>query len=408
MASFAYRAYLPNGREEAGAIEATDLNDATRQLSAKGCAPYLLQSTHKGDVRPSARLGDWFAGGRGQVSQHRLFADLALLTEAGLTLPQALKAARAGESVVAQNLALERISNSMAQGRSAADAFGNIEGVSAETLALLASAERSAQMPRTLRAIAARLGEAELRARELRAAMVYPLFLLLLMCGALTVVVFVLVPSLAPIFDNADRPPPLSIRFFSALGKIAVSPLAQLVGIGISVAVGLALLPSGRRQVAPVVQRALLALPLIGTTLRKGYAARYLSSLSILLGGGAPMTEALTLCAKAHPIAALRNVLLTARDNVASGERLPAALERSQQFHPRIISLIGIGDQANRLPTVLERAADILDTEVKATLDRALAMLAPAMTIILGLVIGGLVVSVMTALLSINDLAVQG
>lgn len=403
--NFAYRAYLTNGSKEAGSIEAASAGDAARQLAARGRTAFEIRPQR--EVATAKNRGHLVARGL-RFSQSRLFHDLAILAEAGLTLPQALRATRAGEGSLAQRQVIDTIAASMAGGGSAATAFGQVEGISKETLALLASGERAAQMPAALRAIANRMIAAEARAAALRNALAYPAFLLLMMVAALGVIVFALVPSLAPIFENSGQPAPLSIRFLEG-ARLALTSASTQIG-GLLALFGIAGLVSarGRRFLTPLAQRLVLTLPVIGPTLLKSNVARYLSSLSVLLGGGAPMTEALSLAAAANPLAQMRTSFLAVRDRVAAGDRLPLALEHTGKFDPRIVSLIAVGDEANRMPVVLDRASRILDDEVQANINRLLGLLTPAITIVLGLVIGGLVVSVMTALLTINNIAVQG
>lgn len=103
----------------------------------------------------------------------------------------------------------------------------------------------------------------------------------------------------------------------------------------------------------------------------------------------------------------MRGKLDAARDDVANGEQLQTALRKSGLLDDATLTLIGMGEQANRLPQVLGRASSLVDARLKRTIDRTIAFLSPALTIGLGIMIGALVVSVMTALLSINEMAVQ-
>lgn len=407
--NFTYRAYLANGREETGAVEAGSEADAIRRLAAKGRVAFQVKPAASDEApgRFDALRGLLSNRGGGRFSQARLFLDLAILTEAGMTLPQALRGLVAGESVLAHKRVIETVAVSMTNGRSAAEAFGQIEKLSPETVALIASGERSAQMPAVLRALATQMTEQERRLSEFRQALAYPAFLLVMMCLALGVVIFVLVPSLMPIFENAGQQAPVIMRTLNSIGEAAVDPMSQLLLMGLVLAASTLVLSDVRKALAPIVQRTVLSLPFIGQAIHKTNSARYLASLSMLIGGGTPMTEALALAANSNPITALRTRLATVRDHVAAGERLPAAMEKTRLFDPKIISLVAVGDEVNRLPVVLGRASAILDNEAKLTISRMLAALTPTMTIVLGLVIGGLVVSVMTALLSINDLAIQ-
>lgn len=403
--NFAYRAYLANGREESGAIEADSRSDATRKLAAQGRSAFELKSVallHTSNAQVRTPVFEF-----GALSLTRLFLDLAVMTEAGLTLSQALRALLAGETSRPQRNAIEKVAGAMNQGRTAAEAFATIDGMPADAVALIASGERSHQMPEVLRALSNQMTERDRQTKELREALAYPAFLFLMMILALGTIIFVLVPSLLPIFENSRQPPPLVMRALAAFGELVAQPECQAIALLFVCCLAMLVLPSVRKRATPFGQRLMLALPFLGKAIHKAWCARYLNSLSMLLAGGTPMTEALTLSADCNPILHLRSTLKSVRDQVSAGDRLPTALGQTRQFDPKVISLISVGDEVNRLPTVLAKAAAILEEESKATMSRLLAALTPAMTIVLGVAIGTLVTSVMTALLSINDIALQ-
>ena len=93
------------------------------------------------------------------------------------------------------------------------------------------------------------------------------------------------------------------------------------------------------------------------------------------------------------------------RDRVSTGARLHAALQDSNLFPPGVLALATVGEEVNRLPVTLANAGTVMREEAKRTAERLLAMLTPAITIVLGALVGALVISVMTALLSINELS---
>lgn len=404
--NFSYKAYYGSGQVELGKVEAADDADAARILAEKGRMPFELKPATRPGFRRRREIAT--LKGAGRLSQSRLFLDLAILTEAGMTLPQALRALLTSEAVPAQRTAIATIAAHMNSGGSAASSFALLEEVSSETAALLASGERASQMSVVLRALATQMGDRDRRVAEFRNALAYPAFLLVMMCLALGVIVFVLVPTLAPVFENSGRQPPTIIRVLKGLHDAAFDPIIQVLALGLLTLASSFTLVRIRTVAGPPIRRWILALPFIGGAIHKANCARYLSSLSLLIGGGTPMTEALALAASCNPSPQLRLALTMVRDQVAAGDRLPTALERTRQFEPKIISLLSVGDEVNRLTIVLSRASEILDEEAKTIMSRLLSALTPAMTIVLGLLIGGLVVSVMTALLSINDLALQG
>jgi general secretion pathway protein F len=341
------------------------------------------------------------------VNFSKLFADLALLTGAGLTLTQSLRSMRSTETGAAQQSAVIALLDKMASGSSAAASFAQIKAIPLESLGMISSGEHAGRLPEVFVALAAQYEERAKQRSQLLNALAYPLFLVVLMFAAIMVLTFVLVPSIAPVFENSGQPEPFIVAVLSNLRAGLTGGFTTVVLAAAALLFLLSFLPFIRAAATAAFQKLILNLPLIGPIIRKSAQARYLSSFALLIGNGAPMAKALELAALSAVIPAFKPVLLGVRDSVSTGEKLPSALKSSGLFDHRIVSLIAVGDEANRLPAVAKRAAQILENEAQNTIMRYTSLLTPMMTIFMGLLIGGLVVSVMTALLSVNEIAVQ-
>lgn len=407
--NFRYKAYLPDARQEAGDIDATDRQDALRQLAGRGRIVFELDETKfkKENRNAAGQSPKAFAFMARRFNPAQLFADLALLTGAGFTITQALRSMHSTEASVEQRKNIGELLANMSAGTSATAAFGGIKSITADCLGLIASGESAGRLPEVFQALTEQYEERAKLKSQLQNALGYPIFLLILMIVAILVLTFVLVPAIEPIFENADRSPPTVVTLLSALrvfltsGFVVIGPLVIL---GVLLA---ALMPPIRKRVGVFLFGLTGRLPIIGTVIRKRTLARYLSSLSLLLSNGTSMSKALVLAAATGTDAVLQAKLTSVRERVSAGERLPLALENVRLFDDRIISLLAVGDEANRMAIVAKRASQILDGEAQTTTTRLIAVLTPAMTIALGLLVGGLVVSVMTALLSINEIAIQ-
>jgi general secretion pathway protein F len=407
--NFRYRAYQKDGSGEAGEFDAASKQDALRLLASKGLSVFELTEAKAhvsaedfGDARPSR-----FPFVSDRVDFSKLFAELALLTGAGLTVTQSLRSMRSTETSAAQQSAIIGLVNKMGSGTSAAASFAEIKSIPPESLGMISSGEHAGRLPEVFGALAAQYEERAKLKSQLLNALAYPLFLVVLMFAAILVLTFALIPSIAPIFEDSGQPAPFIIAVLSSLRAGLTGGFVMAFSAAAALLLLLSFLTSVRAAAANAFQKFIVNLPVIGPIIRKSTQARYLSSFALLIGNGAPMAKALELSALSAVIPAFKPVLLGVRDNVSTGEKLPSALKRCGLFDQRIVSLIAVGDEANRLPAVARRAAQILESEAQNAIMRCTAMLTPLMTILLGLLIGGLVVSVMTTLLSINEIAVQ-
>jgi general secretion pathway protein F len=404
--NFAYRSILSSGGQDIGAIEAPTRQEALRALIADGRTVFELTEVKAaaGVVQRPKRTR--FSLRNRKADPARLFADLAMLTGAGLTVTQALHTMRTSGVNAAQNEAADLVAIEMSAGRSAADAFSKLGTVAGDSLAMIASGENAGSLPQVFASIALRVEERAKAQAALLNALAYPAFLMVLMAVALGIVTFALVPSIEPVFANSGRQAPFAIEAFAALRAVLIesAPLAALLAGAVMT---VSLLPSFRGTLVARMNNVTLRMPLIGRAIRSQGLSSYLTSLSMLLENGASMAQSLSISAQSVADASLRRSLIKARDDVSAGRRLPDALKDTGLFDAQTLSLIAVGYDAGRLPQVAARAAELIDVATRERLNRFISMLTPALTIVMGIVIGGLVVSVMTALLAINELAIQ-
>lgn len=405
MPAFAYRAYLADGSTETGVLEAPTKQDAARKLAQRGRRPYHLvpASTEARQLRLPGRGALTFTR---KVDLSSLFSELSVLLNAGFTVDRALSAVISGEANHQRRQQLQSVLDLTTGGRPIAEAFAGLPGITPEVAALLASGERSGKMAYICQRLAETFGTTAKRRAAIVEALAYPAFLLLVMTGALVILATVLVPALEPIFEGSSAPKPFTMRMLSGFGTLFVDypfvfPLAAVMGL-LSY-----LMLSRSADARKHFSHWPLKVPLIGTLVRDAVVARYLETLALLLGNGVAMTEALGLAASVSGQSPLAASFAAIEDNVANGARLHGAIVKAGIFDNATMSLISLGEEANTLPVVLDRAGKMLQVRLMRRIDTALKLLTPALTISLGLLVGSLVVSVMTTILSINDLALQ-
>ncbi|OLP59713.1 hypothetical protein BJF93_08020 [Xaviernesmea oryzae] len=336
----------------------------------------------------------------------RFFSGLAILMNAGMAFDLALRAMRnASENPKAAAL-IDGILESVAAGETPSSAFQKAGIVDGSMTALLVSGERSGRLGQVIQLIAQDLERNTLYKKQLIGALVYPAFLIVMMFTSVAVVMFVLVPALEPVFESSGRPSPIIIRLLGTLNRWLDSP--EIIGCATTFAI-VGVLFGCLRPAAfkAMMSRWILRVPVLGRAVLDLQLANYLQSMALLVENGVPLPEALELAAGCFSIPHLREKFATLTERVAVGQRLPDAIRDLNVFSGEVASLIAVGDEVNRLPAVLANAALICRTDGQQALDRLMALMTPAITIIMGALIGGLVISVMTALLSIDELSLS-
>jgi len=212
-------------------------------------------------------------------------------------------------------------------------------------------------------------------------------------------------PQFAPMFEQAGVELPLLTRVLMTVGQVvsAVTPWLLLC-----VLAAVAIVP--RALAAPATRlrwdRLVLRLPIVGGLLRETLAARMTRTLGTLLQNGMPLVPALAVARDALGNAAAAAAIDAASLEVKAGRGLARPLDAAGLFPARTIHLLQLGEETAQLGAMSLKAADIHDEQARLSVQRIVALAIPIITITMGLSVAGIVGSLITAMLSLNDLAV--
>lgn len=361
---------------EAGALAQRLGVDAARLLAVHEVEPVM-------PVTPSAPRRT--AGG----ARARLFAhELSVLLEAGIPLLEALhtlneQAGGGGalDGVIARVAEGARLSDALAAEPAAFDAL---------FVAMVAASERHGQLAPTLRAHAAYLQWSDTLRARLVAAAIYPSALLAAGGAVLLFLLLFVLPRFAGVFDGIGAELPAASRALMAFGQAAAQHRgATLAGAGGVIAAVLLLVRTPRARDALLA--AAWRLPALARPLRTIALARLYRTLGVLLGAGVAAVEAMRLAE--GPLAApLRPALARARARVDAGERPSQALDAEALATPVARRMLKVGEGSGRLAPMLERAAAFHDEEIERLSEIVTRAVNPALMLVMGVVIGGIVV----------------
>lgn len=400
MPSFSYRAITPDGQSVAGEVEAADAATAVRRLQENGLIPI-----EAAPARMAAAAVTRARGGRVGKRVTQLTRELATLVGAGQTLEGALALVREELGYKRLTAAVDRVLEKVRGGRSLSDAMAE-EGAFFPELyvSMVRSGEAAGRLDDSLRELAELRERTEALQAKLTSAMIYPVILSLTAVGAVTLLMTVVVPQLEPMFANARGALPDSTRMV-----LAASSFLRANGATLLLVLGAAFLLGGQLLRRPAVRAAVdavvLRLPLLGPLARERVTAQFCRGLGTLLGGGLDLPQALSvvrgMIANTFARARLDEVI----EQVRGGRSLADALAEAAILTPTAAKMLRVGEESGALRSVSMHLALSFEDKVDIRLQRLVAMIEPAMVITLGLVVGGIVTSILTAVISVNDLA---
>ena len=404
---FQFKAYLPSGSAETGLVEALDIHEASRKLASQGKVPVELKPATAGaQARSSANrsaLGSLFGP---RLDLPVLLSDLSVMLGSGFNIDVSLRAVGQSQPDRGARERIMAIHSRIAEGSSVSDAFALEPEVPADMVALISSGEHGGHLGKVFAELSKAYTEAAKRRSEVIEALLYPGFLVAILIGTMLLLALYLVPAIEPIFENGGGEKPFVVAALSAFGGFISSYwVALVIGAGLLFLGTLSMSRSEGGQ--RFMSSSLLRLPLIGTIMRRSSRARYLRSMALLLDNGVQLNEAMRLSAAGATLAHDRYQLDLACERVSTGQSFSQAVGSTGVFDAPMVSLFELGEESNSLGIVMNRAATMTEFMLKRSVSRALSFLTPAITILMGVVIGSLVISVMTTLLSINELAIR-
>lgn len=396
-----YKAYDVQGRLVTGTVDGVSELEAVAKLQKDGLFPFEAKKSSVAAVSQSWLTRE--VGGAGLKLQERgRFARvLSALIGAGVPLDRALVLM----SDRSHGRRISRVAGNAAEavvaGQSLSNVLGKPEtGFARHEVGLIASAEHTGAFAPVLENIANMLDrQVELRGK-LGAALVYPAVLLFMALVSLVLIVTVLIPNLAPLFEQGRAEPPIFIGLLMTLASFVSQN-----GVQVAVAV-----------VAMALICFLILRSRFGLRLREGFALKFLTirqlegarlsrTLATLLKSGVSLQSAIRASASSVKFERIRSELQLVADRVVSGSKLSTALADSTVLDSQIRQLIAIGEETNRVEDLLLHAAQSQEAMAMRRIERLMTLLTPAMTLVLGVLVGGLIMSVMRAILSVNELA---
>lgn len=402
MPLFSYKAADATGALIEGEMEARSPEALAEHLHAQGYLPIAVE-----EALPAAG-GGWFGFGRARVSDDdiaMMTRELATLLRAGLPLDRALEIVinLATREEVAAILAAVR-----QDVRGGASLHAALEAQKGVFSRFYLNMVRAGEAGGALGVVMDRLSDFMERARELRetvkSALVYPTILVLVAVISVMVLLIFVVPQFTQMFEESGKALPLPTQIVVATGEFVRAWWWALLGGA------LLLYAFMKRRLADRESRyrwdeRILALPLIGELVARIEMARFSRTLGTLLDNGVSLLRALSIVRET-----LGNSVMAERlDEVAlklrEGRGLGAALLEAEVF-PRLgVHMVMVGEETGRLSAMLIQVADIFDREVQAAVKRTLSLLEPVLILGLGLVIGAIIMSILVAILSVNELA---
>lgn len=406
MPLFRYKAVGADGKIAEGDLEARSQTAAIDRLQTMGYVPIRADEITAAQADKRSLRRPLF--GSRQITQSRvavLTQELATLLRAKLPLDRALELLIELSPNARVRQVVTQIREQVHDGATLSAAMETQKGVFSR---LYLNMVRAGEAGGAVDSVLMRLAEYMERARELRdtvtSALIYPAILLGVAGLSVVVLLIFVVPQFQQMFEDAGQALPFATQVVISLGEALRGYWWLMLGVILAVAYYF------RKQFAEPATRyrwdnRLLGVPLLGEFIAKLEVARFSRTLGTLMINGVPLLTALGIVKETLTNQVLAQSMGNVAESLKQGHGLTQPLMEAPYFPKLAAHMIRVGEETGHLEEMLIQVADVYDKEVRSSIKRLLALLEPALILTLGLVIAAIIISILVAILSINELA---
>nr|WP_249157173.1 type II secretion system F family protein [Bradyrhizobium sp. KB893862 SZCCT0404] len=330
--------------------------------------------------------------------------DLALLLKASARLDDALELLASDADVGRLRPVVGKLRNSLLSGESLAEALSAYPDLFPPMyIALVKVGEISGTLDQVLEMLGEERARSEQMRRKLTDAMQYPAFVLMAAMGVMLFFILFVLPQFSSMMQDLGAKSDTALIYFLRLSDFlrANGTLLSITAIALVTSAWMGL---RRREARAVLAGAAARLPGLSSVFHFYRTSLFCRNLGVLLGSGVSLTATLRILVDIMAVTGRLDAWTLAADRVRHGGKLSEALSASASLPPMALRMLRLGEETGQLPALAGRVAEFYEAKLQRSLDRIVAVVGPVAIITISTVVGGLIVSVMTALLSVTQL----
>ena len=401
MPNYRYRALTQNGEIVHGTLSAPTPAEVARRIEYLRLLP--IETIE--DKRTTAGSGGFGLFGRPSAGEVTTFTrDLALLLKAGARLDDALELLASDTDVGRLRPVVGKLRAALLSGESLADAVAGHPALFPPMYgALVRVGEVSGTLDQVLDLLGTERARSEQMRRKLTDAMQYPIFVLIAAaCVMLFFILFVL-PQFSSVLQDFGAKSDTALSAFIRLSDFLRANATLMLLASAAAVAGIWWLLR-RPGTGAAVMTAISRIPGIAGVFRFYRTSLFCRNLGVLLGSGVNLTATLRILVDIMAVTGGEATWAAAADRVRHGGKLSDALSAASSLPPMAVRMLRLGEETGQLPALAARVAEFYEAKLQRSLDRIVGIVGPLAIVTISTVVGGLIVSVMTALLSVTQL----
>jgi general secretion pathway protein F len=403
MDTFRYEATTREGNIVNDTIEAANERAAIDRIQDMGYFPLKVKRA----VDQEGSLSRFLSTIQGRVREKDIMTftyQLGVLLEAGFTLDRSLSIlADLTEKPKLKEL-LNDLMSQVRSGKSFSEALAKFPSVFPIFFVnMMKAGEAGGFIEDTITRMAVYLENSQALKEDVRSALIYPALLSFVGGAAVIILLTFVVPQFSKIFTDMGETLPLPTVILMTISNVLIKSwwlILLIVIAGIAAIKKYIKTKKGRRY----WDKLKFSLPLFGKLYKEAAVSRFARTFGTLLSSGVPILNALQIVKGTLGSEKISEIIASVREATRKGRGIAEPLRNSEIFPPLAVHMVTVGEETGRLDEMLIKIADRFDSEVRTTVKRMLALLEPILILIMGIVVGFIVIAMLTAIFSINEL----
>jgi general secretion pathway protein F len=402
MAQYLYKAATLDGQTVEGFMDGRDEENVVQNLHQLGYIPIRITSTQ--EKPPSFRLSSFLPQRVGLRSLLTFTQELSTLISAGLPLDRSLNILGSLTENERLRETVKDVLKRIEGGNSLAEALGNHPRIFSKLYVNMVKAGESGGF---LEVILSRLALYLQNTKEIKdyliSVMIYPLILTMVSGASIAILATFVIPRFARIFSDMGQAIPLPTQIVLSFSHSIKN--YWWVGLGILVAIYFGLRVYNQSEERRLRwDRFKLRWIAVGELIKKIEVARFSRTLGTLLQSGVSILPALNLVKEISQNRVISRSITHVHDRLREGKAISKSLEEAEVFPPLAVHMIGVGEETGRLDEMLIKVAETYEENVRNTVKRFVSLLEPLIIVVMGAVVGFIVISMLLAIFSINEI----
>ena len=398
MPIFIYKAKNRAGRKIKGDLDAPNLDMAENLLNRRGLSDIRVKP------KPRDILEGTFLEGRVSSRDMVIFSrQFSTMINSGVPILQSLQVMCEQTENKILRRKLYEIKNNIEGGDSLFDALSKHRDVFDDLYTNMVDAgETGGILDVVLDRLAQYIEKAARLKAKVKSAMIYPGVIITVAIAVIAIILIFVIPTFEQMFADFGEALPAPTQIVINLSRFTTENYLYIIFALVGAFIAFKLFYRTERG-RIIVDNWILFLPIFGSLLRKVAVARFSRTLSTMISSGVPILRSLDIVSRTSGNKTVELAVLEAKISISGGQTLAEPLDETGIFPPMVIHMISIGEATGALDSMLGKIADFYDDEVDVAVDTLTALIEPAMIVILGVIVGGLVVSMYLPIFQIAD-----